>query len=80
MKRKQTPRTDLMAAIIINIGCVLLLVYGIDTGMDDMIIFMMVAVTGVCISKTLGAVRKFKKMTGHFPNLKYESLIKPEGD
>ncbi len=80
MKRKQSPRTDLISSILLNAGCVLLMVNAVSMKMDDTIVVLMAAFTGACIFKTLGAVLKFKKLTGHFPNLKYESLIKPEGD
>ena len=80
MRRKQTPRTDLISAILLNIGCVLLLVNALNSQSDNTIVVLMGVFTGACIFKTLGAVWKFKKLTGHFPNLKYESLIKPEGD
>lgn len=80
MRRKQTPRTDLISSILLNVGCALLMVNAVSMKMDDTIIVLMAAFTGACIFKTLGAVLKFKKLTGHFPNLKYESLIKPEGE
>lgn len=80
MRRKQTPRTDLISSILLNVGCVLLMVNAVSMKMDDTIVVLMAAFTGACIFKTLGAVLKFKKLTGHLPNLKYESLIKPEGD
>ena len=80
MKRKQSPRTDLISSILLNAGCVLLMVNAVSMKMDDTIVVLMAAFTGACIFKTLGAVLKFKKLTGHFPNLKYESLIEPEGD
>lgn len=77
MRRKQTPRTDLISSILINIGCVLLLVNSVNSQADHTIVVLMGVFTGACIFKTLSAVWKFKKLTGHFPNLKYESLIKP---
>ena len=49
----------------------------IATFMAGCILILMGVFTGACIFKTLGAVWKFKKLTGHFPNLKYESLMKP---
>lgn len=80
MRRKQTPRTDLISSILLNVGCVLLMVNAVRMKSDATIILLMAAFSGACIFKTLGACLKFKKLTGHFPNLKYETLIKPEGD
>lgn len=80
MKRKQTPRTDLIGSIILNLGCIVLLVNAMQRGLDATYLVLMAVFTGAVIFKTLGAVLKFKHMTGHFPNLKYDDLIKPKGD
>ena len=38
MRRKQTPRTDLISSILINIGCVLLLVNAVNSQSDNTIV------------------------------------------
>ena len=79
-RKERTPRTDLIGSILLNIGCVLLLMNGVDMGLDKTYVVLMGAFTGACIFKTISAVWRFKKLTGHWPNLKYDGLLKPEGD
>ena len=80
MKRRKTPRTDLIGSIILNLGCIVLLANGVQRGLEATYLVLMAVFTGAVIFRTLGAVLQFKRMTGHFPNLKYDDLIKPKGD
>lgn len=75
MKRKQTPRTDFIGSIILNLMCVVLLLYGIRMGLDDTVVVLLAVLTGGVIFKTLNTVIRFRRLTGNWPNLRYEDLV-----